>query len=52
MSDEKVMDIDNKLINYLKITRIVNNVFGQQNTLNKNNKITQPTDPSSVVIRE
>ena len=32
---EKELDIDNKLHNYLKITGILNNVFGPQKTLKK-----------------
>jgi hypothetical protein len=33
ISDEKEADIDNKLINSLDITGVINNVFRQQNTL-------------------
>jgi hypothetical protein len=32
---ENKMDVDNKLNNYLKITGIINNVFGPNNTLKK-----------------
>jgi len=35
ISYEKEFDIDNKLHNYLKITGIINNVFGPQKTLKK-----------------
>jgi len=35
ISYEKELDIDNKLHNYLKITGILNNVFGPQKTLKK-----------------
>jgi len=35
VSYEKELDIDNKLHNYLKITGILNNVFGPQNLLRK-----------------
>ena len=35
ISYERVLDIDNKLHNYLKITGILNNVFRSQKTLKK-----------------
>jgi hypothetical protein len=35
MSCERELDIDNKLNNYLKITGMLNNVFGPQKTLKK-----------------
>ena len=35
ISYEKELDIDNKLLNYLKITGILNNVFRPQKTLKK-----------------
>ena len=35
ISNEKELDINNKLHNYLKITYILNNVFGPQKTLMK-----------------
>jgi hypothetical protein len=35
ISYKKELDIDNKLHNYLKITGILNNVFGPQKTLMK-----------------
>jgi hypothetical protein len=35
ISYDKELDIDNKLHNYLKITRILNNVFKPQNLLRK-----------------
>jgi len=35
ISYEKELDIDNKLHNYLKITRILNNVFRPQKTFKK-----------------
>ena len=35
ISYEKVLDIDNKLHNYLKITGILNNVFRPQKSLKK-----------------
>jgi hypothetical protein len=35
ISYEKELDIDNKLHNYLKITRIINNVFRLQKPLRK-----------------
>ena len=35
ISYEKELDFDNKLHNYLKITGIINNVFGPQKTLKK-----------------
>ena len=35
ISCEKELDVDNKFQNYLKITRILNNVFRPQRTLKK-----------------
>jgi len=35
ISYEKELDIDNKLHNYLKITRILNNVLGHKKLLRK-----------------
>jgi len=51
ISYEKELDIDNKLHNYLIITRILNNVFRpQKNFQENNNKILQYTSPPSFVI--
>ena len=53
ISYEKELDIDNKLLNYLKITDIINNVFRPQKKLKENNnKIVQYISPSSFVIRQ
>ena len=35
VTNEKELDIDNKLHNYLKITGILNNVLGHKNLLRK-----------------
>jgi hypothetical protein len=52
ISYENEMYIDNKLNNYLRITGIINNVFGTKKTLKKNqNKIIQYTSSSNSVIR-
>jgi hypothetical protein len=48
ISNEKELDIDNKLYNYLKITGILNNVFiPQKDSYENKNKITQYTGPPS-----
>ena len=48
--NERELDIDNKLNNYLKIAGILNNGFRPQKNSKNKNKIIQYTSPSSFVI--